>query len=260
MKYKISSTERKVGFFILISFTALIAVMVALVAKSHFFKKTVTYTILVETVNQLQKGTKIQVRGLNIGSVSDIRVGDAGEFKVHFEVDEKYHGFMKKGSSIHFKNPLIVGEKVLEVVIGEGPELMEEGATLPVNEGEDLVKKIGDINWQKVNSILEKLDSVMGNTDTLMKAMSRDIPQTTAKGPKIAADAEKAVKDLNILIKDLSALQPDIKKAVGDIPQITTKTDKAIAEAIIVLRAAQKTWLLKSNVKEVKKDMESEAK
>ena len=260
MNYKISSTERKVGFFLLISFVALIAVMVALVAKSHLFKKTVSYTILVETVNQLQKGTKIQVRGLNIGSVSEINVAEAGEFKVHFEVEEKYRGFLKKGSSIHFKNPLIVGEKVLEVVIGEGPELLEEGAILPVNEGEDIVKKLGDINWQKVNSILEKLDSVMGNTDTLMKALSKDIPKATAKAPKIAADAEASIKELNILIKELSALQPDIKKAVGNVPQITEKTDRAIAEAIIVLKAAQKTWLLKSNVKEVKKDMSSESK
>lgn len=260
MKYKVSSVERKVGFFVLLSLSTLIAVMIGLIAKSHFFKKTIQYTILVETVNQLQAGTKIQVRGLNIGSVTDIKVADAGEFKVHFEIDEKYHGFMKKGSSIQFKNPLIVGEKVLEVVIGQGPELLDEGAILDVNEGEDLVKKIGEINWQKVNSILEKLDSVMGNTDVMMKALSHDLPKTTARGPKIAADAEQAIKDLNTLIKELSSLQPDIKKAVGDIPQITNKTDQAIAEAIILLRAAQKTWLLKSNVKEVKKDLASEAK
>jgi ABC-type transporter Mla subunit MlaD len=260
MKYKISSVERKVGFFLVISFVTIVAVVASFVAQSHLFKKTISYTILVETVNQLQKGTKIQVRGLNIGSVTDINVADAGEFKVHFEVEEKYRGFLKKGSSVHFKNPLIVGEKVLEVIIGEGPSLLEEGAVLEVNEGEDLVKKIGDINWQKVNSILEKLDSVMGNTDILMKALSKDLPKTTARGPKIAADAEQAVKDLNLLIKELTALQPDIKKAVGNIPQITEKTDKAIAEAIIVLRAAQKTWLLKSNVKEAKKDLASESK
>jgi len=257
MKYKISTIERMVGIFILVSIIAIISVMGTLVAKSHFFKKTMNYTIIVETVNQLQQGTKIQVKGLTIGSVSEIKVGEKGEFRVNFEVESKYHVFMKNGSTIHFKNPLIVGEKVLEVVIGPGPDLLADGSILPVNEGEDLVKKIGDINWQKVNSILEKLDSTMGNTDILMAALSRDIPKTTAKAPKIAADAEKTIAELNKLIKEFAALQPDIKKTVGDLPQITSKTDKAIAEAIIVLRAAQKTWLLKSNVKEAKKELES---
>ncbi len=254
MKYKISNMERKVGLFVLISFAALFAVMVTLVAKSHFFNKTVTYLIEVETVNQLQKGTKIQVRGLTIGAVSDINVNESGVFSVQFDVDQKYHGFFKTGSSVHFKNPLIVGEKVLEVVIGPGPELMEEGSILPVNEGEDLIKKIGDINWQKINSIIEKFDSTMGHTNILMAALSKDLPKATSKAPKIAADAEKAVAELNVLIKGLTELQPDLKKTVGGLPGISDKTDKAIAEAIIVLKAAQKTWLLKSNVKEVKKE------
>ncbi len=260
MKYKISAIERKVGLLVVISVAALFLALVAVVMKSHFFKKTVNYTIQVESVNQLQKGTKVQVRGLNIGSVTDINVADASEFKVHLEIDQKYHGFMKKGSSIHLKNPLIVGEKILEVVIGEGPELLEDGANLEVNEGEDIIKRLGDINWQKVNAILEKFDSVMNNTDIVMKALSRDLPKTTARAPKIAEDAEAAVKELNSLLKEFSAMKPEMKKAISDLPSLTNKGEKAISEAIIVLRAAQKSWLLKSNVKEVKKEMESESK
>ncbi len=260
MKYKISSFERKVGLFILVSMMAVILGLVTLVAQSHFFKKTISYTIIVESVNLLQKGTKIQVRGLTIGSVEDINVETTGSFKVNFEIEEKYKGFLRKGSSIQFKNPLIVGEKTLEVIIGDGEELLPEGSILQVNEGEDLIKKIGDIDWQKVNSILTKLDSVIANTDILMKALSKDIPKVTGRAPKMAADAEAAMNELNILIKDLSTLRPEIKKSVTNLPEITAKTDKAIAEAIIVLKAAQKTWLLKSNIKEAKKDIEAESK
>lgn len=260
MNYKISSFERAVGLFLLVSFVTVLAVLGSLVAKSHFFKKTYAYIIMVENVNQLQKGTKLQVKGLTIGSVSDINLEEKGIFKVMLEVEDKYHVFMKMGSAIHFKNPIIVGEKILEVVIGEGPELLEDNAILPVNEGEDIVKKIGDINWQKVNSILDKLDSTMGHTDLLMAALSKDIPKVTARTPKMASDVEKTIAEMNALIKDLTELKPFLKQATADLPQITSKTDKAIGEAILVLRAAQSTWLLKSNVKEAKKELEGEKK
>lgn len=255
MKYKLSSMERSVGFFLLICFVGMFAIGVGVLAKNHFWKDKVSFNLVLSTAGQLQVGSKVQLKGITIGNVSKVTLDDKGEVVAQIDVGRTYYKFFTTNSQILITNPMVIGDKVVDLKYVPGPNLFTAGSTLAVVEGEDLINKLSSIDLKEVGPILSILKSTLKKTDTIAGKVNGQLPKIFASTDKLSAEAVQAIQKTNNLISDLQETTPVLKKMAKDMPEMSEKSLNAVNEAIVVLRAMQKSFFLRGSAEEVKKEM-----
>lgn len=258
MKYKLTPIERSVGFFLLISFAGMFFVSVGILARNLFWQDKVSFNLKLTTSGQLQAGSKVQLKGMNIGKVTEVILSDDAEVIAKFEVGSEYHKFFTESSQVYIKNPMVIGEKIVELEYIPNPKLVKVGNFFPVKEGEDILSKMNAIEWKHITPILAHLEGTLKTTNAIAGTVEKQLPKTFAGTDKISIETQKAIKGMNSLIADLQETAPLLKTAAKDLPAASEKSVKAIHEAIIVLRSMQKSYFLKSGAEEVKKEIAKE--
>ena len=89
---------------------------------------------------------------------------------------------------------------------------------------------------------------VLNLTDTT-KEINKILPELNRQNPELA-------QDLGIMLKDLSkvtqALTPAVQAIQPELPDASRRLVEALSETVIVLKAMQKSFLMESNVQEVR--------
>jgi phospholipid/cholesterol/gamma-HCH transport system substrate-binding protein len=258
MKYKITSIERSVGLFLLISFAGMFFLSAGILTRSLFWQNKINFKLKISTAGQLQEGSKVQIKGINIGKVVKIMLNDNAEIIATFEVGSEYYKFFTINSQMVIVNPMIIGDKIVELEYNANPKLAAIGSFLPVKENEDIINKLSGIEWKSISPILENIRATVIRANTIAGKVDSQLPRIFEKTHKISSEAEQAIMGTNKLIADLQEATPLLKTAAKDLPDASAKSVNAISEAIIVLRSMQKTWFLKSGAEEVKKEIAKE--
>jgi phospholipid/cholesterol/gamma-HCH transport system substrate-binding protein len=259
MKYKLSPIERSVGFFLMFCFVGMFFVSAGILARNLFWQHKVTYNLKLQTAGQLQEGSKVQLKGMNIGKVTKVTLNDQAEIIAKFEVGSDYKKFFTENSEIHIINPMVIGEKVVDLKYLPGINLVPDGSFLPVKEGEDIINKLTAIEWNNISPILASLNSTLKKTDKIANRVDSQLPQIFASTDKLTKEALLALHGSNKLIVDLQEAAPLLKTAAKELPEASIKSVRAINEAIIVLKAMQKSFFLRGGVEDVKKEIALEA-
>jgi hypothetical protein len=106
-----------------------------------------------------------------------------------------------------------------------------------------------------VAPIRAHLKSTLSKTDMIAGKVNVQLPKFFAKTDKISSETVHAIEGTNKLIADLQETTPLIKNLAKEMPEMSDKSLKAVNEAIVVLRAMQKSFFLKSGAEEVKKEI-----
>lgn len=255
MKYKLTTIERSVGFFLLICFVGMFTIGAGVLAKNLFWKDKVSFNLKLSTAGQLQAGSKVQLKGMTIGNVASVTLDENAEVIAIIEVSRAYYKFFTVNSQIQILNPMVIGEKVVDLKYVPGPTLSPAGSTLAVIENEDLINKLSSIDLKDVGPILTILKSTLKKTDTIATKVSGQLPKIFASTDKLSNEATLAIQGTNKLIVDLQETTPVLRSMAKEMPEMSEKSMKAVNEAIVVLRAMQKTFLLRGSAEEVKKEM-----
>lgn len=255
MNYKLTAIERTVGFFLLICFVGMFMIGAGVLAKNLFWKDKVSFNLKLSTAGQLQAGSKVQLKGMTIGNVASVTLDDNAEVMAKIEVSRAYYKFFTINSQIQIQSPMVIGEKVVDLKYVPGPTLSPNGSTLAVVENEDLINKLSSIDLKEVGPILTILKSTLKKTDTIANKVNGQLPKIFASTDKLSGEAVQAIHGTNKLIADLQETAPILKNMAKEMPEMSEKSMKAVNEAIVVLRAMQKTFILRSGAEEVKKEM-----
>jgi phospholipid/cholesterol/gamma-HCH transport system substrate-binding protein len=258
MKYKITPIERSVGFFLLLSFGGMLFLSAGILTRSLFWQDKIHFKLKLATAGQLQEGSKVQLKGMNIGKVVKIILNNNAEVIADFEVGNEYYKFFTASSQVVIINPMIIGDKVVELEYIPNSKLVAIGSYLPVKENEDIINKLTAIDWKNISPILENIRATVAKANTIAGKVDSQLPKLFEKTHKISYEAEQAIIGTNKLIADLQEATPLLKTAAKDLPDASAKSVNAISEAIIVLRSMQKSWFLKSGAEEVKKEIAKE--
>lgn len=255
MNYKLTAIERSVGFFLLICFVGMFTIGAGVLAKNLFWKDKVTFNLKLSTAGQLQEGSKVQLKGMNIGNVVKVTLDDKAEVIAVIEVSREYYKFFTTTSQVQIINPMVIGDKVVELKYVPGPTTVPAGSFLPVIESEDLINKLAALDLKDVAPILARLKSTLSKTDAIAGKVNGQLPKIFANTDKISNEAVYAIQGTNKLIVDLQEAAPLIKNVAKDMPEMSEKSLRAVNEAIVVLKAMQKSFFLKGNAEEVKKEI-----
>ena len=82
-----AGTRLRVGIFVLVALLIGASIAFAIGAQENVFESKTTYYAIFEEVGGLQKGNTVRVAGVNVGSVTEVVIGESGRIEVYNRAD-----------------------------------------------------------------------------------------------------------------------------------------------------------------------------
>jgi phospholipid/cholesterol/gamma-HCH transport system substrate-binding protein len=279
MKYKFNPFERAVGLFLLVSIFGSFFFGVGIAVKKNWFEEKIYFTTSTDSASNIRSGSSVEMSGLKIGRIEDVDLDENLQINVRFSILKKYAKMMKTGVKAQFSRSFIIGDKVLSLTKSENTApLLAEGAKIPSEEAMDLMDLMtGD----KFQSMLGKLEKTLNNLNETVgigkdialqlgdkkqlkvtldnmafasKELRKFIPQIVDNAPTMTKDVAQIVRNLTVITDGLKDMQPVMKDMAKNFPEGSKKAMEALNESVVVLRAMQKSFMLKGAVEELKKE------
>jgi phospholipid/cholesterol/gamma-HCH transport system substrate-binding protein len=100
----------------------------------------------------------------------------------------------------------------------------------------------------------ENLGRVLANANALTMEINRLLPIVKLKAPKLSRDLTQIVENLAVLTENFKLLTPTIVEMAPSLPKTSKRAVEALDEAVILLKAMQKSMFMKGSVEEVKEE------
>ena len=106
----------------------------------------------------------------------------------------------------------------------------------------------------------KRLDEVMNQVSKLTRDLNTMAPAMLEFAkvlPELGQNSVKAMEQLTKMTDELNKVLPVLASVAPQLPEATQRSVDALREAVVVLKAMQKSFLLRSSVKEVKEEEEA---
>lgn len=100
----------------------------------------------------------------------------------------------------------------------------------------------------------ERFGTVMRELALTTKEMNQFLPMLREKAPSMARDTEKLITNLATLTDQFKLLTPAFTEIAPELPKASRRAIEALDETVVLLKAMQKSWFLKSNSREVREE------
>lgn len=100
----------------------------------------------------------------------------------------------------------------------------------------------------------EGVQKLVGNLAVTTDELNRILPEMNRQNPQLAQDVASMMKNLAVMTK---ALGPAVKEVEAELPGASVRLIEALNETVVVLKAMQKSFFMKSSVQEVKAEESS---
>lgn len=228
------SREARVGVVAALGIFCLVFIMVFLRALKPATAGDIYYVVF-EDAGRIVKGTDVNMAGVRVGEVDDVKLTDTNQAQVDLIIGRKYE--IHKSYQFKVSKGTLIGQTAVEIIPvggkkGSGPVIH------PNNPDEPII----GISSPSIESVIPEIN------DTL-----RTIRDTTSKMQKLVSDPE-VVHSFKHTAQDIHATAESIKKIVGD-PQMAalirrslTNVERASARAV---HTADSLAQLSANLREV---------
>jgi phospholipid/cholesterol/gamma-HCH transport system substrate-binding protein len=253
-----AATRLRVGIFVLVALVIGASIAFAIGAQENVFAPKTTYHAIFSDVGGLQKGNTVRVAGVNVGSVTDVLIGEGGNIEVRFRIiDDAAHLIRgEPGLALEGADPPpsvatigskgLLGDRIIEITVGpeEHPQ-WDPDKPIPVSVGGGIM------------ALAERtLTEAEGTARNLRRAtdpfadqeFSNDLKETARNLAKasgmiasgdgtvgrlihdaeLGRDVKGAVKELRSAGKQVAALSETLNKITEDI-----QTNDGTANALL---------------------------
>lgn len=175
-------------------------------------------------VDGLEAGQKIVINGFKVGRVNDIyfHPDGSGRILVHLVITNKQIA-IPKGTEARIVGDGLLGTKMVDFRLGEGPGAQQEGDTLKTGiEGsltEEVNRQVLPIK-QKAEKMLSSIDSVMVYIQNILNKDTRD--NVTGVFENLNSTFEKLDNVATSLDKVIAGNENRLDRLVGNLDSITT--------------------------------------
>lgn len=289
MKIRFNKYEKVAGLFVALAIVASVVGLIGVAIKNSWLESKVKYTTELESADGVHAGTAVQISGLRVGAVTAVSLESNDRVRITFEVLEKFAHKIRKDSSVQMYRPFILSEKVLDVTVGtETAEFLAPGAMLPAHAGTDIMdllsgRKMGQILssfdnlagslrivgesfsnpertknlvqvLDKVNPLVNNLNNMSVEITKIATVANKAMPAFTKEVPDVGNQMGQIVKNLNVLTTEMQKLTPAIAVIAPELPRTSRRAVEALDETVVLLKAMQKSFLLRGKVDEVRQE------
>ena len=214
----------KVGVFVTV-LTAVLAVMVISIGKENsIFASKVNLRARLMNVSNLKTGSSVELKGIRVGTVSDIQIMSEEEVQVTLTIQEDKLKWIKQDSKVAISSAGLVGDKFLEVINGtkESPTFNPEKDYLFSEGGTDFKKILvkGESIATVAERILLRIDNILLNMDD-----GKKLVQTVDSVSKAASNLEQVTRDLKNaqmggMVANVNATMAKLNNASGSMERV----------------------------------------
>jgi len=197
-----------------------------------------------QDVSGLTRGDPVTVAGLPIGQVADMSL-DGEQVKVSFRIDAEHR--LPRGSRAVIRSQGVMGEKIVSIIPGSGPELLESGETIPGQYEQDftrVVSQVGEVG-DELRNVLAAIravldDSSRGGIRQAVKHTDEVSDQLQSLLVRNAIRLDETIENLHQASSSLARLKPgqeaeqlipNLEKASRDL-SVTAGHIKAVSASL----------------------------
>ena len=219
---------------------------------SHDFKKRIKSDSVARVIRPFIIGDK--VIEVTVGSKENPEIPEKGEIKSEDALDlMDMLGGGKLGPYLRQLDSLV---KNVQVIVEAFSDQKRSRALIRMfDQALPTMMDIRELSQQMTNH--KNLESSMKNLSSLTSELNHMMPQMAefAKNlPELGESGSKTMVQLAIMTGELKKILPAIAAVAPQLPEASQKSVEALKEAVIVLRAMQKSFLLKGAVKDVREE------
>ena len=276
-----SAQERLAGSFVLIALVLLVWLLLTSQKAQNLFEDEITLYATMSSIQAVNQNTSVIISGLDIGTVTDVRIDDDNNVVITMSILKKYQKLIRTDSVaelLNFKFAML-GKSVIEISVGS-PDLpiIEDGSTLTIKESLSLVKLLAKFepvlimlqdSIIRINEILQAIDpqqinSNISNLEAIssdLKQISRQIQQGKGLAGSAVFDSQmqqdvisstaniKAITEqTRTIMVQTSKLLNSLQHQVDEIPELTDRVKPLLDEADKTIKATQQVWPLSGNI------------
>ncbi|HXH31212.1 MAG TPA: MlaD family protein [Bacteriovoracaceae bacterium] len=220
----------KVGAFLAGLLVVLMIFVVTIGKENSIFSPKVDLKARVPDVGNLKAGASVELKGIRIGTVSDVSIISEEEVEITLTILEEQLRWLKKDSRVSVSTAGLVGDKYLEVYSGskEAPRFDPEKDFL-LSESSTTMKAImnkGESIAAVTERILGRIDLILHNLDDGKKlvATMNSIQLASANLEKVTAELRDA--QLSGMVKNVNASTQNLNLASANLGRILTRVEK----------------------------------
>lgn len=284
MKVKFTKYEKVAGLFILIALGLSLFSFAGIAIKKGWFSPKESYYTFLPSAEGISVGTIVQMSGLKIGSVTEIELLSQDKVQVNFDVFSEYISKIGSESRVMVFRPFLIGDKVIDVQAQEDSlEPLKPGSEIPSLASTDIMdilsgKKMGvalnsldqltsslkvigeafadEKRAKEFVRLLDQLEPLVKN----MNKMSLEVSKVTEVALKqqrletMMTQMPELVDNLNVLTTEFKKITPAIAAVAPELPETSLRAVEALNEAVVLLKAMQKSFFLRSHVETVREE------
>ena len=208
--------EFKVGLLALASIISIAYMSLKVTSNQSGFGDYITYRAIVKDAAGIFPKTPIRVAGINAGRIKEIELS-GNTALVTFEILTKVK--VKKDAKLRIKSVGFLGDKYLDIIIGEDQEILKEGSLITAQEGASLDKIIEDgstlVNEMKeivqgvrnsvapegqeppIKLILNETNQILGNVKSVTDSLKRLIADNEGRIDEIVQNMNELTFAIN---------------------------------------------------------------
>lgn len=202
---------------------------------SDLFSNDKEYYCYFPSVDGLQKSTFIQIKGLNVGQVTNMELaGDKG-VKVTLSVANKTH--IPSGTIATLAQSDLLGSKVIRLDLGEGPGMEQKGAILQARKDGGAIDKISGeltprleelkITIIAFNNALNNINSIVGpDNQAAITAAIQSLKATSENVARLSDALSKESGQITGIIRNTNSITGNLAKSNDSIQRIIANTSK----------------------------------
>ncbi|HCC86652.1 MAG TPA: hypothetical protein DEQ06_08755, partial [Porphyromonadaceae bacterium] len=208
----------QLGIFIASALLIFIVAVYLIGSKQNLFSSTTEVHASFKDIRGLMPGNIVRFAGINIGTVSDIRVVADTSVIVSMTIRDTYTDYIYKNSTVQIGQEGLMGGKIVLISTGDpATGKVEKGDYLPVADGLDIQAMIAQATemLDEAKGTVANLRSITGKLDT----GDGDIARLLNDSNLTIALAE-ATNSLNASLSDVNGITTKINNGQGDLGKL----------------------------------------
>lgn len=252
-----SSKNRQLKLGLLVSTGALLFILAVyyLGSKQNIFSSSITVKSYFYDVKGLTEGNKVRFGGIDVGTVSEVKIVSDSAIQVQFTIDADVRKFIKKDSKVEIGQEGIMGNKMIQINSGSAnaesiaendelesrraidfEELLKEAQRI-ISEGHEFATNLKEMS-EKMNKGDGDLARLL-NDSTITTSLNQTGEQLlliTKNVNSVTRKVDEGEGDLGRLLND-TLITYSTRQSMQNLDRISTRLDTFSSELLIFGRA-----------------------
>ena len=257
MKIGVNEKKAIIGIVIVIFFFTFSVLYIG--NKNFWFSSITHYKTLIKNAEGLRSGADITISGFIVGKVINLKVNDDNKIEVDLGVYSEMAHKINKGTKAKVLSSYLIGQKKISLIPNPlKTDRLEKNGIILSSDTQNLTDMISSEN---ISDAIMRLDKLTTNIETSLGSMGKlseavnskliknKLIQSTLKDTKLFI---RPFKNNSKKVNELLVLAHSLANEINKNPNMTRNVATALQEAIITLKAIQKTWILENHVEKLK--------